>query len=66
MSSIPTVTPTHGARVQFVVKPHAVEKLSSKGTPDSHGPAVRVEISKHAQAALTAKQAHTTQPGDRR
>ncbi len=66
MSSIPPVTPAHGARLQFVVQPHVTEKLSSKGTPDSHGPATHVEISKHAQAALKAKQAHTPQPGDRK
>lgn len=67
MSSIPSVTPTHGARVEFVVQPKHIALITMGGASGrSYDPSVIVTLSKDAQTAMKNISSHTVPLGDNR
>ncbi len=67
MSSIPSVTPTHGARVDFVLQPKHIQPITMGGASGrSYDPSVIVTLSKDAQTAMKNISAHTVKMGDDR
>ena len=67
VSSMPSVTPTHGARVDFVVQPKHIQPITMGGASGrSYDPSVIVTLSKDAQTAMKNISAHTVKMGDDR